>query len=143
MIDAGDYSKDQTLELKVALSMPYPLHPRGAQRVNGEFEINGEYFTLVEQSFHNDTLHVVLIRDVHEEHLLETMTSYANLSNDLPASTQKAFNMLGKLLKDYNTSPAITLSETVAWQTSLISYHEFVSTLLSANKEITSPPPRA
>ena len=37
--------------------------PIGYERVNGEFEHNGEFFKLVKQKLENDTLNIVCIKD--------------------------------------------------------------------------------
>jgi len=143
IINSGDYAKDETIELKIPLSMPYPLHPRGAQRIDGEFEIDGKNFHLVEQSLHNDTLHIILIRHIQEENLVDTMTDYANLSNDLPSSAQKTFNLLGKLSKDYNTSTGVSISQVTSWYMISFAYGDFIESILKGNSETDSPPPRA
>ena len=142
IIDRGDYSQDETFELKIPLSMPYPLHPRGAQRAYGEMEIEGQLYTFVEQRLENDTLHIVLMRHIDKENLVETMTEYANLSNDLPGTSQKAASFLGKILKDYTPSTSVVISETTAWSGTIITYCDLVTAVLAGTTEIASPPPR-
>jgi hypothetical protein len=143
IIDAGDYSEGETFEIKIPLSMPYPLHPRGAQRAYGEMEIEGQIYTLVEQRLENDTLHIILMRHLDKENLIETMTDYANLSNDLPGTSQKASSFLGKILKDYTPSSTVTISETTTWSATDIVYRDFVNAVLAGTTDIVSPPPRA
>jgi hypothetical protein len=143
LLDAGSYSEEGTIELKIPMNMPYAIHPRGFERANGDFEFDGNFYQLVKQKVENDTLHVVLITDTHEKDLVDTMTDYANLSNDLGGHAQKAFNFLGKLLKEYNSGTTINVLEFSPGTTINISFCESCSMLISRAENIPSPPPKS
>jgi hypothetical protein len=143
IIDSGSYYQDETVELKIPMSLPYPLQPRDFERISGKFEYNGEYFELVKQKLENDTLHVVCLKNQDKNHLVSTMTNYVKLTNDLPGTAQKAFNFLGKLLKEYNNSNKVLFTP----DPGLMAEISFV--ILKTSKtplpalEIPSPPPKA
>jgi hypothetical protein len=143
VLDAGTYSNEGTVALKIPINIPYPLQPAEYERSNGEFELNGEYYQLVKQKLENDTLHVVLIKDTHEKKLVKTMTDYANLSNDFGGKDQKAMNLLGKLLKEYNPGSAINILEPHLSITLNTFFPSFSDVLLTRAESIPAPPPKA
>lgn len=139
-LDANLYSKEETVEIKIPMTLPYPHPQRGFERVNGKFEHNGEHYKLVKQQLRNDTLYVVCIRDIQEQRLVETMEEYANLSNDMSTS-DKDISLLGKLLKDFETLDEPGLLTTQGWCAS-ISYSSVGFNLILLEKSILSPPPK-
>ena len=143
IIQAGSYQKDETVELKIPMTLPYPLQPRDFERISGKFEYQGEYYELVKQKLENDTLRVVCLKNHDKQQLVSTMTNYVKLSNDLPGTAQKAFNFLGKLLKEYNhiNKAALSFDTTLLAETTF-SLFDFSGTPHPI-QDIPSPPPRA
>jgi hypothetical protein len=143
-LDAELYAEEETIELKIPVSLPYPLQETGSfERMNGMFEHRGEFYKLVKQKLQNDTLYIVCIQDHERKHLENTMTDYVKLSNDLPGTnSQKALQFLGKLLKDYDSNSAITFTEQPGWSMS-ISYKEISDSFNTPSIQIQSPPPKA
>ncbi|MBT1702012.1 hypothetical protein [Chryseosolibacter indicus] len=141
-LDQEDYSADQTVELKIPLTIPYPMHPRGFERVHGKFEHQGEFYQLVKQKLQNDTLYVICYKDHEEKQLMDTMTDYVSLSNDLPGTAKKALNFFGKLLKDFESGSDLALIASDTWCLNLtfsFSHEEVISASLS----VLAPPPKA
>jgi hypothetical protein len=143
IIQSGSYQKDETVELKIPMSLPYPLQPRDFERISGKFEYQGEYYELVKQKLDNDTLHVVCLKNHDKHQLVSTITNYVKLSNDLPGTAQKAFNFLGKLLKEYNPSNKPELSFNVALVDEITFMLFDFSDTPHPIQDIPSPPPRA
>jgi len=143
IIQSGSYQEDETLEFKIPMTLPYPLQPRDFERISGKFEYQGEYYELVKQKLEKDPVHVVCLKNQDKQHLVSTMTNYVKLSNDLPGTAQKAFNFLGKLLKEYDSSSKIHLK----FDSTLV--HEITFSLIDFSdtphpvQDIPSPPPRA
>ena len=140
-LDANLYSEEETVEIKIPITLPYPHPQRGFERVSGKFEHNGEHYKLVKQQLRNDTLYVICIRDVQEKILVETMEEYANLSNDMPSNSDKDITLLGKLLKDFETLEEPGILETEGWCASL-SFSPGDFHLVTQGKTILSPPPK-
>jgi hypothetical protein len=140
-LDDNDYSHEETVELKIPINMPYPIHPRGFERAHGEFEHKGEFYQLVKQKFLNDTLYIVCYKDYHEKNLVETMKDYATLSNDLPGTAKKALTFIGKLLKEYQSETNLKLIETSSWCQHL-TYSEQSGNVLVNPLALHSPPPK-
>jgi hypothetical protein len=102
-LDNGSYDVEETVHLKIPMSLPYPIHSGGFERVDGRFEHNGEYFRLIKHKWNNDTLYIVCIRDHGTRELVSTMISYVQHTLGLENSgrDQKALNYLSKLIKDF------------------------------------------
>jgi hypothetical protein len=144
IIDSGSYVEEETMELKIPMTLPYPLQPRDFERISGKFEYQGEYFELVKQKLEKDTLHVIVLKNHDEKRLVSTMNQYVKLSNDLPGTEQKAYNFLGKLLKDYNHESKITFIEATTWTFSELKFRLTDASKISLPvKDIPSPPPKA
>jgi hypothetical protein len=140
-LDAELYSNDETIELKIPMSLPYPLQSRDFERTYGMFEHQGESYKLVKHKLQNDTLIVVCIKDHTRNDLNRTMNDYASMSNDLPGTAKKALNFLGKLLKDYSTHVNTTLIEHQAWCQEF-DYNNASFLLVETTISIQSPPPK-
>jgi hypothetical protein len=140
-LDANQYSKEETVELKIPLSLPYPLTQSGYERINGRFEHNGEFYKLVKKQVVNDILYVVCIRDQKEKQIVETMKEVESLTSDVPTS-DKDISLLAKLLKDFESHETPALAGTSGWvQGFEFSFRNY--SINSADLSKTGPPPRA
>jgi hypothetical protein len=139
-VDAENYTADETIELKIPVTLPYQLQERNFERVHGKFEYEGEFYTLVKQKFQNDTLHIVCIKNQQEKRLVSSMSDYVKLSNDLPGSSKKAVTFLGKLLKDFNPSSATDVVETESWSSEITFTSNSYSCRTAPHSLITPPP---
>jgi len=108
-LDANLYVPEETIEIKIPVSLPYPIQSHDFQRVDGRFEYGGEFFKLVKHKLQNDTLYVVCIRDHQARELVNTLTDYVQLTQDLPGTSQKALNFLSKLTKDFYSQEDIAI----------------------------------
>jgi len=140
-LDADNYTSNDLVVFSVPLSLPYPLQQKGYERVNGEFEYQGEYYSLVKQRLENDTLFMVCIKDHHKNKLVKVLNEYTNLANNLPASAHHALDSFAKLFKDYTSAGSTALSAGTGWCIQL-SFIEKEYSLLQRNEPVLSPPPR-
>jgi hypothetical protein len=111
-LDANLYEREETIELKIPVVLPYPIQSQDFQRVDGRFEHQGQFYKLVKQKLENDTLLVVCIRDTETRKLVNTIRDYVKLTQDLtaPSSGKKALNFLSKLIKDFNTNSELNIA---------------------------------
>jgi hypothetical protein len=140
-LDRNQYSESETFELKVPVALPYPVYQTEYERVDGKFEYNGEFYKLVKHKLQNDTLYIVCIKNLDQKELVNTITDYVNISNDLPGTAKKAINFFGKLLKEYDSHPVMTIVSNQSW-TSDLSYKTGTQHLVMELKKIPSPPPK-
>jgi hypothetical protein len=141
-LDANQYTAEETIELKIPVTLPYPIQQQDFERVNGKFEHNGEHYKLVKHKLLNDTLYIVCIKDQEDKRLVKTMTEYVKLSNDLPSNSDKTANFLGKLVKDFESTFTISISGSEGWcRPVLFSLRSYLT--LTQAQNILSPPPKA
>lgn len=102
-IDDEDYASDQTITIKVPLTLPYPLQQDEFQRVKGDFEHHGEFYKLVKQRHANDTLYIVCMKNNEEKKAFKTLKEFVNLSTDQATSTgNQNTKTIVSVIKDYN-----------------------------------------
>jgi hypothetical protein len=142
-LDAEAYSTDETLTLKLPLSVPYHVDQNEYERVDGEIEYKGEYYRLVKQKLTNDTLYVVCLADKQSKNITRTFNDYAKTLSDKHASPKgesgKAFQ---NLIKDYIATTLSLENSNGGWS------HEIYSTFLQNLHEVhyfhvTVKPPEA
>jgi hypothetical protein len=139
-LDADAYSTEDVVILTLPIALPYPVHNPGYERADGEIKYGGEYYQLVKQKVENDTLFMVCVRDHEQKHLDNTIYEYANLSNNLPAATGDAADLMAKLFKDYTFLSSIDLSTNLVLQYDLTFAN--ISPVVSQHAfSVDSPPP--
>lgn len=139
-LDAHDYVEQEVVELRIPLTLPYPLHPRGFQRLDGEFQYQGESYELVKQKLENDTLFLVCIKDVESARIASVLFDYATIANDLPTGAKQALTFLGKLQKDFNTSEFVYFVES-RYLFEQTYYTDLKFDLVKQYYPVDSPPP--
>lgn len=139
-LETRDYSADETITLKIPFSLPYWMDSKDYERVDGEFQYQGEFYKLVEQKLEKDTLYVVCIRDIGEKRLFNAMSDYVKLSNDLPSSSQQALKLLGSLMKEFVKSIQTEITLSQGWSQEY-SFAEPFFNLITLASPVSSPPP--
>ena len=142
-IDNEQYKDDQTVTIKVPLTLPYPMQQDEYQRVEGDFEHQGEFYKLVKQKYSNDTLYVVCIKNTEEKKAFNVLSDFVKLSTDQASSTSHNQNSktIVSIIKDYN--PVVEEIHFAPRQSiELANSFTFLSvTILSEDLTVFSPPP--
>jgi hypothetical protein len=140
-LDEGLYSSEEIIELKIPVTLPYPIQEQDFKRVNGKFEHKGEFYKLVKHKLANDTVYIVCIRDHQQKRIVKTMTDYVKLANELPSSSKNTTNFVGKFLKDYESGISIEIAHQSGWMMKIAGTQLFFE-LLPGKSRISSPPPK-
>lgn len=139
-LDANAYDETETLTFKVPLTLPYQSDWQSFQRVDGDFERNGEFYNLVKQKVERDTLIVVYIKDQKEASLFESLTEFVHASTDTPMS-KKAGKLIENFTKDYIATSSELQTESAGW--TLDNTYQSVRIHFSpAVNGVASPPPK-
>ncbi len=142
LFDGGGYTLYELDTIKLLLSVPYPVQDNGYERVDGEFEYQGEYYRLVSQRFLVDAVHIVIIRDPHQKRLQEALGDYVKTMTDEPASSGQPAKVRADFSKDYIVTFTSLASSAFGW-TQTTQWGKGVSFAdPSFNPAIPSPPPR-
>lgn len=140
-LDAGNYTYSQTITLKIPFSLPYQLNPdAGYERINGDFEYQGEFYKLIKQRLANDTLYIVCIRDTEEKRLNTVVTDFIRIAHALPASS-KTLKLLHGFSKDFESGCRAEFETSPRLVIDIVSKTCRLYVVLAAIKTKTTPPP--
>jgi hypothetical protein len=112
-IESERYRPEETVTFKLPFTLPYAPTDATFEPVRGSFEHGGEFYKMVKQRLHGDTLYVVAIKDIREKMIVGYMSDFVKESSDLPGS--KAFKLITEFAKDYLTGSTVTLISQAGW----------------------------
>lgn len=87
-IDAGQYSDDQLLEIKISLKVPYYTDTK-YEACYGETEFNGEHYRYVKRKVTGDTLYLLCIPHIEKDKIITAKTDFTKAVNDNNTAPQK------------------------------------------------------
>jgi len=138
----NDYQHNAEVTIKVLLTMPYTTDT-DYERVDGEFNYQGNVYRLVKQKLMNDTLYVVCIKDAQANKIDKALEDYVKTFTDNPSNEKNHSKTTVSFTTDYNPT-AITNIQSIqnAWEFS-IQWTSFQSSLISSFQDKIIQPPRA
>jgi hypothetical protein len=83
-LDTHQYNDNDLIEVKIALHTPYLSSWSDYERVDGEAEVNGIYYTYVKRKISNDTLYLLCLPNKNKTQLNAARIEYANKVQDVP-----------------------------------------------------------
>ena len=140
-LEDNRYPKEETILLKIPMALPYSLGDGSYKRMRGEFEHQGEFYKGIKQKLQQDTLYIVCIKDQKQKHLVNTMTRYEKMSNDLPSKTKNTRNIWSKLGTEYESLLQLKTIHTAGWSITF-PYSQGTSEIISFEQAVQSPPPK-
>lgn len=140
-LDNSAFKDGETFEIKIPLTLPYPLQQTDFQRQDGEFVYHNEHYRLVKQKHEQDTLTIVCIKDARANSLANAMAEFsASTSGDSQQKDGILFS--GKVLQEYEPSYAIEIISSNSWSLKATTGFSNLD-VLSVAMEFPSPPPKA
>ncbi|MEJ0057550.1 MAG: hypothetical protein WDN75_19045 [Bacteroidota bacterium] len=140
-LDADAYTEEETITVKIPLSVPYHTGSGKFHRINGDFEKDGKSYNLVKQKLERDTLHVVYIRDHKEAALSEMLADFVQNATDTPIQ-KKAGKLIENFVKDYLSITNEIQTASAGWSlTETLPQPGFL--VASASVKVHLPPPKA
>jgi uncharacterized protein (DUF2164 family) len=141
-LEAERYSESETITFKVPLAVPYGVDSKDYERINGEFEHNGEFYKLVKQKLLHDTLYIVCINNKAEKQLVADMANFIKLSTDLPSSSKENSTVVNNLLKEFVSQSSLELVTLAGWSLDRTFFSPSSDRLVETDFSILSPPPK-
>jgi hypothetical protein len=141
-LDNNRYSKEETILLKIPVAVPYQMDSEDYERVDGEFEHQGEFYRLVKQKYQNDTLFMVCIKDHASKRIEQALTDYVKTFTDKPADRQHTGKNFISFIKDFLPTSIKITTTSKGWSysvTSASSEHYFYDRSL----RVFTPPPQS
>jgi len=102
-IDADEYAGSETMIVKIPFAFPYQTSFDAYERVDGEFECEGEFYKLVKQKWVGDTLFVILMKDDRQARLHESLADFMQTGHDSPWS-KSTTKLIDHFEKDFISS---------------------------------------
>lgn len=97
------FNENQTVTIKVPLTLPYPSANESYERAEGDFEYQGEFYKLVKQKHAKDTLYLICVKSVEEKHAFQIFSDLVKLSTDqTPSTHNQNSKTIVSFIKDYN-----------------------------------------
>lgn len=141
-IEEDKVTDQDLLEIKIPVSLPYPVQQTGFERVDGKFEHRGTFYKLVKQKYEKDTLYVICLRDTTTKRIATAFKDYVSKTNDLPVSSKNTMTFLGKFLKDFEGTESNSIQHGTGW-VSEITFEDPTFNLHNTPPTLHSPPPKA
>lgn len=111
-VDAGAYSSNETITLKLPLSLPYLLVGQGDDhRLQGSLRHQGKLYTLISQHIEADTLYVVCLQN-REAHRVASALARMNNPTHTLAAPLKAHKLPSSLTDNYTPAPTMIFGAT-------------------------------
>ena len=139
--DEGNYHH-QEITFKIPLTVPYSTDSREYNRVDGEFEHNGEVYRLVKQRLQSDTLYIVCVKDNTSKQINQALEDYVKTFSDNPVSSKGNSKTVQNFIKDFISQSISIEEQTSGWQKT-ISYYSVEHQYELVSSSLTGPPPRA
>ncbi len=137
--DSDNYNEANTVTLKIPLTLPYPVYTNGFERVNGEFEYEGQHYKLVKHKLEGDTLQIVCYNDNQAKRISTALQDFSKLSNDA-TSPKSPLHSAVKFISDFDVTTLSEITSGYGWMVSLpLTSHIFP--LLDQTTPVFSPPP--
>ena len=141
-LDNDRYSTEETILLKIPVAVPYQIDSEDYERVDGEFEHQGEFYRLVKQKYQNDTLFIVCIKDHAGKRIEQAVTDYVKTFTDKPIDATHSGKVVTNFIKDYLPSRITINTISTGWNSEL-AFALKKYDLLNHDQSIASPPPRS
>ncbi len=105
-LDVADFDEAEAITFKIPMSIPYATDSKEFERVDGEFDYNGEFFHMVKQRLYKDTLYIVCVKDNTSKQIHQALKDYVKTFSDKPADSKGSAKTFSTFIKDYVSSSA-------------------------------------
>jgi hypothetical protein len=139
-LDADDYQESEAQTFKIPLAVPYYADSRDFERVDGEFEHNGEVFRLVKQRLHKDTLYIVCVKDVQSKKINQVLEDYVKTFTDKPVNGKENARTGQQLIKDFISFHIEVYNTALGWNLPLSYKRLLLYTIACAALPVVQPP---
>ena len=140
-LDNHDYLEEQTVTLKVAMTIPYHLDTE-FERVDGEIEHNGEFYRLVKQKLEKDTLYIVCIKDQDSKRIKQALADYVKTFTDKPVDAKSTGKFISSFIKDFLPTSLEITPASAGWNYT-VALANTIDSFNSRSLAVFSPPPQA
>ena len=141
-LDNEQYSKEETITLKLPFTIPYQLNTNDYERVDGQIQIEGEFYRLVEQKLSRDTLYIVCIKDYASDRFMETLEDYVKTFTDQPSQAKNTGKSFISFIKDFLPTSILVSPISDGWNSTVVPIR-FTEDFTNRFLTVFTPPPQS
>ena len=141
--DGADYDESDEVTIKVPITVPYATESEDFQRVDGEFQHEGEFYHMVKQRLSHDTLYIVCVKDRTTKRIHQALSDYVKTFTDKPVDAKSSAKVLSTFIKEYVTSRMEIKHVSSGWVQDVASLSSPVVFIDSYFASIIHPPEKA
>lgn len=139
--DYDNYQHSAEITFQVPLTLPYTTDMDDYQRVDGEFNHNGETYRLVKQKLTNNMLYVVCVKDTHASTINKALEDYVKTFSDNPSNEKNpSKTSVPSFTKDYYSTSISVESKNSGWEFQINWPEVQVQKILSFKESFIQPP---
>lgn len=97
-LDSRQYDEEQLVEVKLPLHLPYLTNWNEYERVDGEMEVKGVYYSYVKRKVCNDTLYLLCLPNQNKTQFSRSKHNYAIQVNGMSAGAPGSKAPVKKIL---------------------------------------------
>jgi hypothetical protein len=142
-LDHERYAETETVTIKIPLAIPYASDDKDFERVDGEFEYNGEFYRLVKQRLQHDTLFLVCLKDQGSKRIHKALADYVKTFTDKPVNAKHGAKGLPSFIKEYLSTTCPIKHASLGWGQPVYATGISGSFVDSFCSSIIHPPERA
>ena len=137
------YDLSNTVTVRIAVSIPYMPDQSDFERVDGQFEHNGELYWRVKQRYAKDTLTVVCVRDAEHKKIDLALGEYVKTFSDKASDTSPSSKTIISFIKDYISISFNISSVSEGWALRFRYNSHYPNLIPTFSASIIHPPERA
>lgn len=108
-IDAGHYTSDQLVEIRIPLNMPY-YADKDFENVSGEMDWNGNHYRYVKRKISGNTIYLYCLPHIEKTNLENAESDFTKSANNVPgnhAGSQQKSNLIKLITTEFNESRSL------------------------------------
>lgn len=115
-----DSSEDLAVQETITFKMPFALPGKEVsgdfERVDGEFEHDGDIYRLVKQRHYQDTLYLVCLKDEKSTRIQKAINELVNTFTDKTDGASKSTSVNPVLIKDFICTTVTLTNQIKGWE---------------------------
>jgi hypothetical protein len=139
-LESEQVSDQELLEIKIPITLPYPVQEGQIEKRSGTFTHEGQSFSIVKQKYENDVLTIWCYRNIEVEKIrhIETAVDQNSAENN---SGNISFSINSKISQDF-LSDLIQIENISSGWSRILTTVSSVPSIEPANTEPAGNPPR-
>jgi hypothetical protein len=119
-LDTEHYSDTESITIKIPIAIPYAADSKDFERVDGEFEHNGEFYRLVKRRLAQDTLYIICIRDQEHKRIHQALATFIKTFSDKTTDSQSGTRATIFFTKDYLSHSFALCNQSPGWEDNVV-----------------------